>query len=104
MKPANILVTANGGLTAVENLFLGQETARLGFIAKRILSRTLADKELAVVTRIKASILDHYKAKPEDAKALIAVGESKADATLDPAELAAWTMICNQLLNLDEAL
>ena len=80
------------------------EATRLGFIARRILSRTLTDRELAVVTRIKASILEHYKGKPEDAKALITVGESKADAALDPAELAAWTMICNQLLNLDEAL
>ena len=39
-----------------------------------------------------------------DAKALISVGESKADAALDAAELAAWTLVCNELLNLDEAL
>ena len=39
-----------------------------------------------------------------DAKALVAVGESKADEKLDVSALAAWTMVCNQVLNLDEAL
>ena len=39
---------------------------------------------------------------PEAAKALIEMGESKPDAKLDPSELAAWTMIGNILLNLDE--
>jgi hypothetical protein len=70
----------------------------------RALSRPLNDKEAAVVGRVRAGLLAHYKSKPEDAKALVAVGESKADAALDPAELAAWTMVCNQVLNLDEAL
>jgi len=32
------------------------------------------------------------------------VGESTADPTLDPRKLAAWTMLCNQMLNLDEVL
>ena len=35
---------------------------------------------------------------------LLAVGESKPDPSLDAAELAAWTMLANQLMNLDEAL
>ena len=39
-----------------------------------------------------------------DAKALIAVGETKSDPALAPAELAAWTLTCNQLMNLDEFL
>ena len=36
--------------------------------------------------------------------AYLAIGESKADATLDPPTLAAYTMLANQLLNLDEVL
>jgi hypothetical protein len=35
---------------------------------------------------------------------LIAFGESKPDAKLDASELAAWTMLANQLMNLDEVL
>jgi hypothetical protein len=80
------------------------DAARLKTVTARILARPLSAKESAVVMRIKTDIQAHYKAKPEDAKALIAVGESKADAALDPADLATWTMVCNQLLNLDETL
>ncbi|HCN77361.1 MAG TPA: hypothetical protein DIT13_09240 [Verrucomicrobiales bacterium] len=43
-----------------------------------------------------------YRARVEDAKQLISQGESKPDDSLDPAELAAWTMIANLVLNLDE--
>jgi hypothetical protein len=35
---------------------------------------------------------------------LIKVGESKADASLDKPTLAAYTMMANQLMNLDEVL
>ena len=35
---------------------------------------------------------------------LIAVGESTADASLDQPALAAYTMVANQLMNLDEVL
>jgi hypothetical protein len=80
------------------------DAARLGVASRRILARPLRDKEAPIVTKIRAGLLSHYQAKPEDAKALLSVGETKPDAALDPAELAAWTMVCNQLLNLDEAL
>ena len=34
----------------------------------------------------------------------LSVGESKADEKLDKAELAAWTMLASQVMNLDEAM
>jgi hypothetical protein len=40
----------------------------------------------------------------DEAKQLIAVGESKANAMLDAPLLAAWTMVANELMNLDEVL
>jgi hypothetical protein len=45
-----------------------------------------------------------YERDLSAARALIAQGEMKADPRLDPAELAAWTMIANIVLNLDEVL
>lgn len=49
-------------------------------------------------------LLAHYQAAPQDAEALITVGESKADASLDKPTLAAYTMVANELMNLDEVL
>ena len=46
----------------------------------------------------------HYTKEPEAAKQLIAAGETKPDPRIKPSELAAWTMIANVILNLDEAI
>ena len=45
-----------------------------------------------------------FQKEVDKAKKLIAVGETKPDGSLNPSELAAWTMIGNLLLNLDEVL
>ena len=63
-----------------------------------------AAEEAKVVQASLNDLLAHYKAHAEDAKKLIAVGESKADPSLDAATLAAWTMLANELMNLDEVL
>jgi hypothetical protein len=46
----------------------------------------------------------HYASHIEAAKQLIATGETKPDPRFNPSELAAWTLIGNILLNLDEAI
>ena len=48
--------------------------------------------------------LAEYTRDAEAAKKLIAVGELKPDAKLNPSELAAWTMVANLILNLDEVI
>ena len=53
---------------------------------------------------MKKDLLAHYQKSPTDAEKLIAVGESKADPALDKPTLAAYTMVANQLMNLDEVL
>jgi hypothetical protein len=73
-------------------------------MAKRLLARPLRPEEVEVVREVYRDLLMHYHWRPTEAKKLIAVGESKADPKLDPAELAAWTMVANQLMNLDEVL
>ncbi|HUG90314.1 MAG TPA: DUF1553 domain-containing protein, partial [Planctomycetaceae bacterium] len=84
----------------------GGETddARLDFLARRLLVRPFRDEELPVVRSSLSELLGYYQAQPDDAKKLIAVGESKADESLDPVALGAWTMLVNQLMNLDEVL
>jgi len=82
----------------------GDDSKRLEYVARRILARPLTATESAVVLQMQRDLLATYTGKVDDAKALLAVGEIKADAALEPALLASWTMVCNQMLNLDEAL
>jgi hypothetical protein len=78
--------------------------SRTDFITQRLLSRSLRAEEMQVVAASFDDLLAHFRAHPEDAAKLIAVGESKADASLNASELAAWTMLTNELMNLDEVL
>jgi len=73
-------------------------------LSMRVLCRPLRPSELDIHSRSQADLLAHYQAQPSDANSLIAVGDSKPDSTVPPAELASWTMVCNQVMNLDEAL
>ena len=81
-----------------------KDAARIDFMAERLIARPLNAAEKRIVTGGLKDLLAHYKSSPKDAEALVAVGESKADATLDKPTLAAYTMVANQLLNLDEVL
>jgi hypothetical protein len=82
----------------------GTDEGRVDFIARRLLARPLRAEELAVVRASLTDLLAYYRDHAEDAGKLIAVGESKADPSLDAATLAAWTMLTNQMMNLDEVL
>ncbi|MBR90828.1 MAG: hypothetical protein CMO66_06115, partial [Verrucomicrobiales bacterium] len=48
--------------------------------------------------------LENFKKDPGKAKALLGVGDSKHNETLDAAEHAAWTIVASMLLNLDEVI
>lgn len=76
----------------------------IDFMAERLLDRPLRSKEREVTASICKELLAHYKSAPKDAEALITVGESKPDAKLDKPTLAAYTMVANELMNLDEVL
>ena len=81
-----------------------EDAAKMDYIARRVLARPLNEKENAIMLKIQRELFEHYKAYPDDAKALLAVGETKTDATLPADALSAWTMVCNEMLNLDETL
>ena len=49
-----------------------------------------------------AQMKKHYEADPGAAQELVAVGESKSDPSIPAPELAAWTMVASEMLNLDE--
>jgi hypothetical protein len=80
------------------------DDARSDFVARQLLARPFRPEELSIVRASLAELSSYYQSHIDDAKQLIEVGESKPDESLDPATLAAWTMLVNQLMNLDEVL
>src|SRR5690606_21287101 len=80
------------------------EADRLDYMARRVLARSLREPEKAVLQDVLEDLRAHYEKAVEDAKALIEVGESPVDPELEPVQLAAYTMIANQMFNLDEVL
>ena len=90
---------------ADEALFLGGGTDddRFDFIARRLLSRPLEPAEQTIVKQSLAKLTAWYQAHPEDAKAVITIGASQPEHD-NAVLLASWTMLTNQLMNLDEVL
>lgn len=78
--------------------------ARLNFMTERVLGRRFNYRERQIVRGAYEDFLAHYDNNASDAEELLSVGASPRSATAPPAELAALTMLANQLLNLDEAL
>ena len=79
-------------------------SARLDFLARTTLARPLTKTETEALNRSATKITARLNADPAGAKDLLAVGESKSDPAIPDAELAEWTMIASQFLNLDEFL
>ncbi len=77
------------------------ERVRYAFLL--VTGRHPTQEEIDIVGEVLASQLKHFIEDGADATRLLAVGESKRDESLPPATHAAWTMVCNTLLNLDEA-
>jgi hypothetical protein len=77
---------------------------RLQWVVGRLLARNFNETETDITRRSFDELLKFYQSHTEQAEELVKVGELPTDNKLPVAELAAWTMMVNQLLNLDETL
>lgn len=77
-----------------------QERIRWGW--QVVLSREPGSLELEIVEAALHEHLNHYEQDSAAAEELIAYGESAPDPELKKSELAAYTMLANLILNLDE--
>ncbi|MFN0119656.1 MAG: DUF1553 domain-containing protein, partial [Blastocatellia bacterium] len=77
---------------------------RLAYAFRAATARRPAARELTLLRQLLAQQTAIYQADANAAAALLKVGESPADTSLAPAELAAWTMVCSAILNLDEVM
>ncbi len=66
--------------------------------------RTPKSIEVEVLSQTFRDLLDAYNDEPDAAAQLLEVGEVPVGSAVDPSVLAAWTMIANTLLNMDEVI
>jgi hypothetical protein len=78
--------------------------SRMQAIAVKLIGRPLRGEELGVVQASLDELIANYRTNADAAKELLSMGETRSSDQVDPAELAAWTMVVNMLMNLDEVL
>ncbi|MHC5003342.1 MAG: PSD1 and planctomycete cytochrome C domain-containing protein [Planctomycetota bacterium] len=88
-------ILTEGGPAAAERL-------RLGFVLAT--GRPPDGEESAILLAALERERARFAGDPDAAAALLAVGEHARDATLDPVEHAAWTVLASLLLNLSETI
>lgn len=82
----------------------GSPDERLTRAFRLLVARSPSEKELAVLLQGWQVQRDRFAKSPEAAQNLLKQGESTFDVRLDPAELAAYTMLAGVILNLDETI
>jgi len=79
------------------------DATRLAYGFRLVTARSPAEKESAILKDTLERLKARFCADPESAKKAISVGASKPPGEVAAPELAAYTLVANLLLNLDEA-
>ena len=80
------------------------DASRIDYAFRLTLGRPPTTQEAGVVSSFLKEERARYKSNPAEAEKMLAVGESSRDKKLGAPEHAAWTLVCNMILNLDETL
>ncbi len=78
--------------------------SRVRYGLQLALARPAKEGQIAALVQLYQQELANYKAQPEDAKKLATEPLGALPAGADSAEMAAWTMVANVLLNMDAVL
>jgi hypothetical protein len=76
---------------------------RITFAFRLLTSRRPDGRELEVLEKLYAETRAEYRRDRKAALDLLSVGESRRDPTLDPADLAACTLVATTIMNFDAA-
>ena len=80
------------------------EESRLMLLHRLVCGRRPTERELDLLSGALAEFQTSFRAEPEAARRLMAVGESPHDPVLDVVELAAYASLANAVLGTDEAI
>ncbi|WP_010581821.1 PSD1 and planctomycete cytochrome C domain-containing protein [Schlesneria paludicola] len=78
--------------------------AKMTYGFRWVTARPPTAKELEVLLKSLEKQRAAFSADPASAEHLLAYGDSPRNTTLDPLEYAAWTMVANLMINLDETI
>jgi hypothetical protein len=76
---------------------------RLIYAFRSATSRMPTDKEIEVLKNLYDKEVANFKRNPQNAKALISIGEYKVNTTFNSAELAAMSVVASTIFNMSEA-
>jgi mono/diheme cytochrome c family protein len=77
---------------------------RIAYLWKLATAREPTVEEQQILSDLLQQMMVRYERDPEAAAALLQVGESPCHPSLAKSELAAWTIVANAVLNLDQVL
>lgn len=80
------------------------DATRINLAMKWAVARVADEDELSLLTQFLQANREHYKTRPQEAAALLAVGDSKPHVANDAVELAAWTAVARAILNMSETI
>jgi Protein of unknown function (DUF1553)/Protein of unknown function (DUF1549)/Concanavalin A-like lectin/glucanases superfamily/Planctomycete cytochrome C len=80
------------------------DSGRLRLAWRLSLSRSPSEKEQAVLQNVLAQQQATYRANGDSAKQLASVGDFPKASNMNEADTAAWTAVCNVILNLNETI
>ena len=89
---------------AEQALAAKDDAARLDVAFRRVLARAPSEEERKILIAGVNRLRREFAQRPDDARKLLKVGESKRNESIDPVEHAAWASLALSILNLDEAL
>jgi hypothetical protein len=81
-----------------------QDTQRIHAGFRRCVARDASADELPLITELLKESRNRFQATPALATELNKVGTIPITPNLDPAEVAAWTIVASTLLNMDETI
>jgi hypothetical protein len=77
---------------------------RLDFVTMRLMGRKMDAAERSIVRKYLDNALADFRMKSDEAMKLITTGATPPRKDIDVPELAAWTLLASQILNLDETI
>ena len=77
---------------------------RINFMSQTLLSHPASPRMTSTLQKSYSDMRRHFNSDARAATQLLAVGEKPRDTKIPAQELAAWTMVASEMLNLDETL